>query len=151
MDQFEIDSLINLAIKKGQFYDRPHRHFSVIYTSRKKKTTTGINILSYGINTFLPNSLPIHAELDAIMGLKPFVKSRPMVVDLIVIKTSNTTTCSSKPCQMCINSMRRLPQKHGYRIKNVHYTDSDGHIHSVSLDKIESDHKSRFYRRFTSN
>ena len=55
----------------------------------------------------------------------------------------------SKPCINCIKDMSTLPQKKGYIIKNVSYSDSTGKIITTSLNNLRSDedfHISKYYR-----
>lgn len=112
------------------------------------------NILSFGfnimgdINGFEPG---IHAEHDAINKLKPLEKKKHLHnINLLVIRISkNNKLQNSKPCANCINKIRILPEKKGYRIKNIYYSDDNGEIIKSNLKTLENEelHYSRFYRR----
>lgn len=110
-------------------------------------------ILSFGVNQS-PNSdyiTPgIHAEQDAINKLKPLkYKKNLESINILVIRLSSKNKLqSSKPCANCIESMKNNPIKKGYKIQNVYYSDSEGHIiktNLVSLDNEEK-HISGFYK-----
>ena len=56
---------------------------------------------------------------------------------------------NSKPCVNCIRMMKTLPEKKGYRIKNIYYSDNNGSIIKTSIKNLEKEelHISRFFRR----
>ena len=94
------------------------------------------------------NKKGIHAELDAINKLKPLKNKRMQNVNLLVIRiTKSKILQNSKPCANCINVMKKLPQKKGYNIKNVYYSDDNGKIIKSSINKLENDelHYTRYY------
>jgi cytidine deaminase len=112
------------------------------------------NVLSFGFNRMgdVDGKKPgIHAEHDAINKLKPLVvKKRQISINLLVIRLSkNNKMGISKPCTHCIQTMRNLPQKKGYKIKKVYYSDDQGNIIKSSLNNLEKEeqHYSRFNRR----
>jgi hypothetical protein len=112
------------------------------------------NILSFGFNRMgdIDGKKPgIHAEQDAINKLKPLViKKRQININLLVIRFSkNNKIGNSKPCANCIHMMKIMPQKKGYKIKNIYYSDDQGNIVKSSLNILEKEeqHYSRFYRR----
>ena len=93
----------------------------------------------------------IHAEANAIMKLIPRPRQRHLKkIDILVIRTSgNGKVGISKPCIKCLLDMSTLPQKKGYVIKNVLYSDYDGSIVTTTLKHlIHSDdhHVSRYYK-----
>lgn len=109
--------------------------------------------LSYGINTYdLGRGVnTTHAEANAIMKLPPRPKKKNLKkIDILVIRTSSLGKIGiSKPCIKCLIDMSVLPQKRGYIIKNVLYSDSNGEIVQTTLKKLlESGdyHMSRFYK-----
>jgi cytidine deaminase len=107
-------------------------------------------ILTYGMNVMGDdnNKKGIHAELDAINKLKPLKNKRMQNVNLLVIRISKSKILlNSKPCANCINVMKKLPQKKGYNIKNVYYSDDNGKIIKSSINKLENDelHYTRYY------
>lgn len=93
----------------------------------------------------------IHAEHAAINKLKPsYRKKRLQTINLLVIRISkNNKLQSSKPCTNCIQNMKTLPEKKGYKIKNVYYSNNDGDIVKSNFQILEKEeqHLSRFYRR----
>lgn len=112
------------------------------------------NILSYGFNRMgdLNGNEPgVHAEHDAINKLKPIArKKRLQNINILVIRFSkNNKLQQSKPCANCIYVMKNLPEKKGYKIKNIFYSDENENIIKSSLKNLENEdlHYSRFYRQ----
>lgn len=113
-------------------------------------------ILSYGVNKMGDSygiQPGIHAEHDAIRKLLPLKRKRRLVsVNILVIRLSQKNKIqSSKPCINCINVMKTLPIKLGYKIQNVYYSNEDGDIIKSSIKNLEKEdpHYSRFYRNKT--
>jgi hypothetical protein len=111
-------------------------------------------ILSYGINKMGDSDgikPGIHAECDAIKKLIPLRKKKRLEsINILVVRLSvKNRLQSSKPCINCINTMKTLPLKLGYKIKNVYYSNSNEEIIKTTLQNLESEekHYSRFYRR----
>jgi cytidine deaminase len=112
------------------------------------------NILSFGINTLgdVDGLTPgIHAEHDAIRKLPPLRRRNKLEnINMLVIRLSTTNKLQmSKPCVNCIQMMNSMPEKLGYKIKNVYYSNSNGNIIKTNLKNLENEetHYSRFYRR----
>jgi cytidine deaminase len=112
------------------------------------------NILSFGFNSMGDtngDSAGIHAEHDAINKLKPLYKKKRLVpINILVIRVSKSNKLqNSKPCANCIQVMKNLPEKKGYIIKNVYYSNNNGEIVKSSLKNLENEepHYSRYYRR----
>jgi cytidine deaminase len=97
------------------------------------------------------NQPGIHAEHDAINGLKPLRRKKHLQnVNILVVRLSkNNRLQNSKPCANCIETMNILPEKKGYRIKNVYYSNENGEIVKSNLKILENEelHYSRFFRR----
>jgi cytidine deaminase len=113
-----------------------------------------VNILSYGFNMMgdiSGNQPGVHAEHDAINGLRPLRRKKHLQnVNILVIRVSkNNKLQNSKPCANCIETMKVLPQKKGYRIRNIYYSNENGEITKSSLQNLEKEelHYSRFFRR----
>jgi len=111
-------------------------------------------ILSYGVNKMGDSEgiqPGIHAEHDAIRKLVPLKKKKRLVnINILVIRLSGKNKLqSSKPCINCINVMKILPEKLGYKIQNVYYSDNNGNIVKTNLRTLESEdkHYSKYYRR----
>ena len=112
------------------------------------------SILCYGCNmvtTGCNQGVGIHAEQDAINRLKPLAKRKHLQnIDIFVIRLSKKNKMqNSKPCENCIKNMRLLPERKGYRIKAIYYSNNQGEIVKGSLAKLENDelHYSRFFRK----
>lgn len=116
-----------------------------------------LNRLSYGINTYniKHNNGTTHAEVNAINNLPSCPNNHKHLkkINIFVIRTSNTGKIGmSKPCINCINNMSILPQKKGYIIKNVSYSDSTGKIITTSLNNLRSSedfHVSKYYKTYS--
>ena len=111
------------------------------------------NVLSYGINKYdNPRGVgTTHAEIDAINHLPPQSNKKKLInIDILVIRTSNCGKIGmSKPCLHCILSMQTLPQKKGYLIKNIFYSNENGNIIKTNLNEMIDNkdfHISRYYR-----
>jgi cytidine deaminase len=112
------------------------------------------NILSYGFNRMgdlYGNEAGVHAEHDAINKLKPIAKKKHLQnINILVIRFSkNNKLQQSKPCVNCIRTMKTLPEKKGYKIKNIFYSNENGEIIKSNITNLENEdlHYSRFYRR----
>ncbi len=91
----------------------------------------------------------IHAEHDALLNLIPNNKKKFKSINLLVIRISGKNKLqSSKPCNNCIQMMKRLSIKKGYRIQNVYYSDNNENIVKTTLYDLDNDekHYSRYYR-----
>jgi len=126
------------------------------YLKGKNADLTKINILSFGFNkegNYSINDHGIHAEHDAIIGLKPLRKKKHFQnVNMLVIRISkNNKLQNSKPCANCIETMKILPEKKGYHIKNIYYSNEKGDIVKSSLKNLETEklHYSKFFRKHT--
>ena len=109
------------------------------------------NILSFGFNKMGDtNSRGIHAEHDAINKLKPLYKNKRLEsINLLVIRFSkNNKLQSSKPCANCIKNIKILPERKGYKIKHIYYSNEYGLIVKSNLKTLENEerHHSRFER-----
>lgn len=125
-----------------------------VFYKANKNVLKKANILSFGFNRMGDvggNDSGIHAEHDVINKLKPLERKKKLEsINLLVIRFSkNNKLQNSKPCANCIQIMKILPEKKGYKIKNVYYSDNDGKIIKSSLKILEEEdpHYSRFYRR----
>lgn len=96
------------------------------------------------------NEPGIHAEHDAINKLKPLSRNKHLKnINMLVIRFSkNYKIQNSKPCANCIKTMKTLPEKKGYRIKNIYYSNQNGEIVKSNINKLENEelHYSRFFR-----
>ncbi len=92
-----------------------------------------------------------HAEEDAITKLKPLERKKHLQnINMLVIRFSkNNKMQNSKPCANCIETMQILPEKKGYRIKNIYYSNENGVIVKSSLTNLQKEelHYSRFFRK----
>jgi cytidine deaminase len=92
----------------------------------------------------------VHAEHNALLKLKPSKnKKRLESINLLVVRFSKTNKLqSSKPCNNCIKIMESIPEKKGYKIQTIYYSNSDGNIVKTNLANLknEDQHYSRYYR-----
>ena len=113
-----------------------------------------VNVLSYGVNKMgdTDGITPgIHAEYDAIRKLPKLKRNkRPKIINILVIRISVKNRLQlSKPCANCIQMMNIFPEKLGYKIKHVYYSDNNGNIVKSNLQTLDNEEKhiSRFYRK----
>jgi hypothetical protein len=131
-----------------------YNHISCLFQSNWCFDKNKLKILSLGVNS-MGDSLGIkpgiHAEYDAIRKLPPLKRKKRLEnINILVIRLSGKNKLQqSKPCYNCIKTMRILPIKLGYSIKNVYYSDNNGKILKTTLRELESEeaHYSRFYKR----
>ena len=99
------------------------------------------------------NNMPsIHAEQHALTKL-PYVRNKKKLeaINLLVIRVSTKNKIqSSKPCAKCIEQMKFLPQKKGYILKHIYYSDENMNIVKTDLDNLDKStkHYSKYDRRF---
>jgi ribosomal protein L28 len=112
-----------------------------------------LNILSFGFNKLGDihgNKIGVHAEHDAINNLKPLRRNKRLQnINMLVIRISkNNKIQSSKPCANCIEHIKNLPGKKGYKIKHIYYSNDDGEIIRSNIKSLENGelHYSKFYR-----
>ncbi len=110
-------------------------------------------VLSYGVNKMGDSeglTAGIHAEYDAITKLIPLRRKKKLEnVNLLVIRLSGKNKLqSSKPCSNCIDIMKTLPEKKGYKIQNIYYSDSNGNIVKTTLSNLDNEEKhfSKYYK-----
>lgn len=93
----------------------------------------------------------LHAERDVLGKLAPLkYKKKLEIINLLVVRLSKKNKIqSSKPCNNCIHWMKVIPEKKGYKLQNVYYSDGEGNLVKTTLDILqqEEQHYSRFYRR----
>ncbi len=125
-----------------------------VHLKGKTADLNKINILSFGFNMMgddSKNDPGIHAEHDAINRLKPLRRKKHLQnINMLVVRLSkNNKLQNSKPCANCIQTMRILPQKKGYLIKNIYYSNENGEISNISLKNLENRelHYSRYFRK----
>jgi cytidine deaminase len=111
-------------------------------------------VLSFGMNQMGDSygiKPGIHAEQDAINKLQSLNNKKKLEpINLLVIRLSTKNSLqSSKPCANCIENMKILPVKKGYKIQNVYYSDNTGNIVKTTLTTLDNEekHYSRFYRQ----
>lgn len=119
------ENILYAAIKSaGNVSFQKFRHGCVIFNNRRvistghNKKTPNTKISKYGYYNCW-----VHAEADAIL------KSREPLngASLLVIRAGKTTLGNSKPCKHCMALIADVG------IKNVYYSDRDGHIVYIRL------------------
>jgi hypothetical protein len=125
-----------------------------VFYKEKNGVLKKANILSFGFNMLgdiSGNQPGIHAEHDAINRLKPLKRKKHLQnVNLLIVRFSkNNRLQNSKPCANCIENMKVLPEKKGYRIRNIYYSNENGEIVKSSLKNLEKEELqySRFFRK----
>tara|TARA_B110000285_G_scaffold173634_1_gene194593 strand:+ start:2042 stop:2605 length:564 start_codon:yes stop_codon:yes gene_type:complete len=148
----DVDAYVNSEGNITQCVCGHYNHICAFY--KGKGNLNKCNIINYGVNQMgdSEGKTPgIHAECDAILKLVPLkYKKRLQPINLIIIRLSTKNKMqSSKPCHNCIQTMKFLPPKKGYKIENIHYSDNEGNIIRTSLDKLDAEEKhfSKYYRR----
>jgi cytidine deaminase len=113
-----------------------------------------VRVLSFGVNQMgdsYGKAPGIHAECDALSKLMPLKNKKKLeIINLLVIRVSSKNKIqSSKPCNNCIEAMQKIPEKKGYKIENIYYSDENGNIIKTNLKKLESEdkHYSKYFRR----
>jgi hypothetical protein len=109
--------------------------------------------LSYGTN-YVGNERGddpgLHAECDVLGKLIPLKYKRKLEpINLLVIRLSKTNKIqSSKPCNNCIKNMKVIPEKKGYKLQYIYYSDGEGNVIKTTLDILEKEepHYSRYYK-----
>lgn len=131
----------------------------ILHVYLKGKITNNINksklkILSYGTNKYdnMPKLTTTHAEIDAINNLIPLARNKKLKkISILVIKTTHSGKIgSSKPCLNCLTKLSNLPQKKGYVIKDIIYSNVNEQLEKHTLNQlINSDdiHITKFYRK----
>ena len=127
-------------------------HSSCIFQG--KYNSGSAKIISYGMNKYTDVaciSPTIHAEHDAILHLPILQKKRKLVkINILVLRFLQTyKLASSKPCIKCIHNMIKLPQKKGYKIENVYYSENDETIIKSNVNKLldeNNHHVTSYYR-----
>jgi GTPase Era involved in 16S rRNA processing len=111
-------------------------------------------ILSFGVNKMgdsCGKTPGIHAEYDALSKLMPLKnKKRLESINLLVIRLSSKNKIqSSKPCNNCIEIMKTLPLRLGYKIDTIYYSDENGFIIKSNLRTLDNEekHYSKYFKR----
>ena len=93
----------------------------------------------------------IHAEYNALSKLMPLKNKKKLEpINLLVIRLSTKNKIqSSKPCNNCIEIMKILPCKLGYKLNHIYYSDENGSIIKSNLKSLDTEekHYSKYYRR----
>ena len=121
-----------------------HLHIATIFPDKGTK----FNILSIGQNIARNEYKSCHAEHEAINRLKNRNTKQLMGINIYVLRNTLTRSVGmSKPCAHCLAIMCTLPQKKGYKINNIFYTDQNGTIEKKKLGELLNDdlHISRMY------
>lgn len=129
-----------------------YNHIACVFEG-KNAALDKVRILHFGANMMgdIDGTTPgIHAEHNALSKLKPIkYKKRLEQINILVIRLSKTNKIqSSKPCNNCIKIMEIIPEKKGYKLQNIYYSDDKGNIIKTSLNtlKNEEKHYSRYYK-----
>lgn len=91
----------------------------------------------------------VHAEEDALNKLKPNKNNNPIRINILVIRISKTNVLqTSKPCANCIEKLKKIPGKKGYKLDNIYYSESPEKIIKTTISILDSEekHYSRFFK-----
>jgi len=96
--------------------------------------------LTYGENMIRETDKSFHAEHSAIIRLPQRYSRKLIPINIFVIKTTlHGVIGMSKPCSHCLTLMTTLPQRLGYRIANIFYTNRAGDIEKKKLAELMSE------------
>jgi hypothetical protein len=131
-----------------------YNHIACVYEGKIQNLKKNINILSFGINKYSDSDgkkPSIHAEYDAISKLIPLKRKKKLrSIDILVIRVSKLNNIQmSKPCYNCIQVMKTLPEKKGYKINNIYYSIDNGNIIKTNLKYLDNTeyHFSKYYSK----
>jgi deoxycytidylate deaminase len=70
----------------------------------------------------------IHAEVDALLKLKPNKKKTPKKINMIIFRVNNTGTklMMARPCCNCQKAIREILVQKNYKLKKCWFTNNDG-------------------------
>ena len=123
--------------------DKNNLHIAMVF----EDTGSHIVPLSYGQNMARDNQ-SFHAEHNAIMRLRNRNTKKLLPINIFVLKTTLAGTVgSSSPCAHCLAVMCTLPNKKGYRVVNVYYTNSERQIVNKKISEllVAEPYVSRYY------
>lgn len=76
------------------------------------------------------------------MKLKPNMSGKKVGINMIVIRITKTNVLqTSKPCAQCIRKMRIMPERKGYKIENIYYSNGAETMVKTRLNNLECDEK----------
>jgi hypothetical protein len=82
----------------------------------------------------------VHAEVDALNKLKGNRSGKRIGINMVVVRlTKNYVLQTSKPCDQCIKKMREIPERKGYRLMDVYYSDGANKIEKMRLRDLEKE------------
>ena len=125
----------------------PYNHVSCVLKGKIRSIHSSLNksrILSYGVNQMgdTDGIKPgIHAEQDALLKLMPLkYKKKLERISLLVVRLSPTNKLqTSKPCSTCIELIKTIPLRKGYKLKEIYYSDANGNIIKTSVDNLNNE------------
>jgi len=144
-----MNDMINLRLARNDEgcpcikLDKNNLHIAMIF----EKSGSNIIPLSFGQNWSNYN-ISYHAEHNAIRKLKNRNTKKLSPINIFVLKTTlSGTVGSSSPCAHCLAVMCTLPNKKGYRIANVYFTNSNRQIEKKKISEllVEEPYVSRYY------
>jgi hypothetical protein len=88
------------------------------------------------MNYYNHDGTSIHAERNLFDKL-PSQKKNKKINILVVRFTKMGALCMSRPCDKCIYFLSVFPQRKGYRIGKIYYSDQFGNIIKSNLYKLQ--------------
>ena len=96
-----------------------------------------IMFYAYGINRYNVDLkfTSIHAEMDAVYQLKKSEKTKKINMVVFRVNNSGTRLCMAKPCQPCVNGIKKELGYKNYKLKanKCWYTDEDGNFSYIKI------------------
>jgi len=123
--------------------DKNNLHIAMVF----EESGSNIIPLSFGQNWSNYN-ISYHAEHNAIRKLKNRDTKKLLPINIFVLKTTLAGTVgSSSPCAHCLAVMCTLPNKKGYRVVNVYFTNSERQIIKKKISEllVAEPYVSRYY------
>lgn len=147
--------LYNIADKlieknKEIHHNSKYKHAAVVFLHNNP-----YSILSYGYNNiryYCPKhnqGTSIHAEVQAMLSLKINTSNKKININMLVIRYSAEELNISKPCQNCVDSIKKYAEMKNYCINVIYYSDEQGYIQKISYNKLSqtTTHISKFHRK----
>lgn len=116
--------------------DMKHKHGAIICSTENGVGLKNINVIcsgynkkGYYIDSSLPHTYSLHAELDCLRKYNKLSSTafRDKKYMMLVVRFRNGKVMNSKPCSNCMKKLRNA------NIGKVYYTGSDGLINMINL------------------
>jgi hypothetical protein len=110
--------------------------FPMVYGNIVKKVALGFNS---DREAYAGCCYITHSEMDAMNKLKKNKNSKPIPIDIYVIRVNkNGELRNSKPCFQCCKYMNVVSTKKGYYVKHVIYSNEHGETITIKFHELFS-------------